>query len=136
MALLCVPLALGLNIVAGYAGLPDLGYVAFFAIGVFITYALLVCPTRRRPSRCLPPCSQWLAYPDLGDHSGGGSGLAALFGVLLGAPTRWLRGDYLAIVTLGFGEIIRVFMNNLDHPINLTNGPSVWARLIHCRSLA
>ena len=49
--------------------------------------------------------------------------MAALFGILLGAPTLKLRGDYLAIVTLGFGEIIRVFLNNLDHPINLTNGP-------------
>jgi len=51
------------------------------------------------------------------------AGLAGLLGVLLGAPTLRLRGDYLAIVTLGFGEIIRVFMNNLDHPINITNGP-------------
>jgi len=51
------------------------------------------------------------------------AGLAAFFGVLLGAPTLRLRGDYLAIVTLGFGEIIRVFMNNLDHPVNITNGP-------------
>jgi branched-chain amino acid transport system permease protein len=52
-----------------------------------------------------------------------GAGLAGLFGVLLGAPTLKLRGDYLAIVTLGFGEIIRVFMNNLDNPVNITNGP-------------
>jgi branched-chain amino acid transport system permease protein len=51
------------------------------------------------------------------------AGVAGLFGILLGAPTLRLRGDYLAIVTLGFGEIIRVFMNNLDHPINITNGP-------------
>ncbi len=49
--------------------------------------------------------------------------VAAFFGVLLGAPTLKLRGDYLAIVTLGFGEIIRVFLNNLDHPVNITNGP-------------
>ena len=49
--------------------------------------------------------------------------LAAFFGALLGAPTLKLRGDYLAIVTLGFGEIIRVFLNNLDQPVNLTNGP-------------
>jgi branched-chain amino acid transport system permease protein len=49
--------------------------------------------------------------------------LAGIFGILLGAPTLKLRGDYLAIVTLGFGEIIRVFMNNLDHPVNITNGP-------------
>ncbi|MFZ4284761.1 branched-chain amino acid ABC transporter permease, partial [Variovorax sp. HJSM1_2] len=52
-----------------------------------------------------------------------GAGLAGLFGILLGAPTLKLRGDYLAIVTLGFGEIIRVFLNNLDHPFNITNGP-------------
>jgi branched-chain amino acid transport system permease protein len=51
------------------------------------------------------------------------AGLAGLFGVLLGAPTLKLRGDYLAIVTLGFGEIIRVFLNNLDNPVNITNGP-------------
>ncbi|MGU7837809.1 ABC transporter permease subunit, partial [Escherichia coli] len=49
--------------------------------------------------------------------------LAALFGALLGAPTLKLRGDYLAIVTLGFGEIIRIFMNNLNAPVNITNGP-------------
>src|SRR5438105_7808571 len=49
--------------------------------------------------------------------------LAGMFGVLLGAPTLKLRGDYLAIVTLGFGEIIRVFLNNLDQPVNVTNGP-------------
>ncbi|HUU72741.1 MAG TPA: ABC transporter ATP-binding protein, partial [Burkholderiales bacterium] len=52
-----------------------------------------------------------------------GAGVAALFGVMLGAPTLRLRGDYLAIVTLGFGEIIRIFLNNLDHPVNITNGP-------------
>jgi branched-chain amino acid transport system permease protein len=52
-----------------------------------------------------------------------GAALAGFFGILLGAPTLKLRGDYLAIVTLGFGEIIRVFLNNLDHPVNLTNGP-------------
>jgi hypothetical protein len=51
------------------------------------------------------------------------AGLAAIAGVLLGAPVLKLRGDYLAIVTLGFGEIIRVFMNNLEHPVNITNGP-------------
>jgi branched-chain amino acid transport system permease protein len=51
------------------------------------------------------------------------AGIAGAFGVLLGAPTLRLRGDYLAIVTLGFGEIIRVFLNNLDNPVNITNGP-------------
>ena len=52
-----------------------------------------------------------------------GAGLACIFGVLLGAPTLKLRGDYLAIVTLGFGEIIRIFLNNLNAPVNITNGP-------------
>jgi branched-chain amino acid transport system permease protein len=108
-ALLYVMLALGLNIVVGYAGLLDLGYVAFYALGAYV-YA-------------------WLASPHFGLHLPFwvilpmGAGLAALFGVLLGAPTLRLRGDYLAIVTLGFGEIIRIFLNNLDKPVNVTNGP-------------
>ena len=62
-------------------------------------------------------CRSWIVIP-LGARVAGG-----LFGILLGAPTLKLRGDYLAIVTLGFGEIIRVFMNNLDAPVNITNGP-------------
>jgi branched-chain amino acid transport system permease protein len=57
-----------------------------------------------------------------------GAAIAGFFGILLGAPTLKLRGDYLAIVTLGFGEIIRVFLNNLDHPVNITNGPRAWRR--------
>src|SRR5436189_1944836 len=52
-----------------------------------------------------------------------GAGIACLFGALLGAPTLKLRGDYLAIATLGFGEIVRIFLNNLSQPVNLTNGP-------------
>ncbi|HRH80656.1 MAG TPA: ABC transporter ATP-binding protein [Thiobacillaceae bacterium] len=108
-ALLYVMLALGLNIVVGYAGLLDLGYVAFYALGAYL-YA-------------------WLASPHFGVHLPFwavlplGAALAGLFGVLLGAPTLRLRGDYLAIVTLGFGEIIRIFMNNLNAPVNITNGP-------------
>ncbi|GAB4397349.1 MAG: branched-chain amino acid ABC transporter permease [Rhodoferax sp.] len=122
MALLYVLLAVGLNIVVGYAGLLDLGYVAFFAIGAYM-YGLLASPhlTENFPAiAALFPDGLhmpiWIVIPV-------GAGLAALFGVLLGAPTLRLRGDYLAIVTLGFGEIIRVFMNNLDHPVNITNGP-------------
>ena len=122
MALLYVLLALGLNIVVGYAGLLDLGYVAFFAIGAYM-YALLASPhlTENFPAIAAMFLDGlhmpiWVIIP-------AAAGLAALFGVLLGAPTLRLRGDYLAIVTLGFGEIIRVFMNNLDHPINITNGP-------------
>jgi branched-chain amino acid transport system permease protein len=121
-ALLYILLALGLNIVVGFAGLLDLGYIAFYAVGAYL-FALLASPhlTEHLPAVAgafpgglhLPI---WGAIPLA-------AGVAALAGVLLGAPTLKLRGDYLAIVTLGFGEIIRVFVNNLDAPINLTNGP-------------
>ena len=122
VSLLYVLLALGLNIVVGYAGLLDLGYVAFFAVGAYL-FGLLASPH-------LVDVFPWVAaaFPD-GLHMSLwlvlplAAGLAGLFGVLLGAPTLKLRGDYLAIVTLGFGEIIRVFLNNMDHPVNLTNGP-------------
>ena len=122
MALIYVMLALGLNIVVGFAGLLDLGYVAFFAVGAY-TYGLLASPqltdsfpaiAAMFPEGLHMPL--WLILPV-------GAAVAGLFGMLLGAPTLKLRGDYLAIVTLGFGEIIRVFLNNLDHPINITNGP-------------
>lgn len=121
-ALLYVLLALGLNIVVGYAGLLDLGFVAFFAIGAYM-YGLMASPhlsdTFAWFAQMFPNglhTSVWLIIPMA-------AGLAGIFGILLGAPTLKLRGDYLAIVTLGFGEIIRVFLNNLDHPVNLTNGP-------------
>jgi len=122
LALLYVMLALGLNIVVGYAGLLDLGYVAFYAVGAYM-YALLASPqlTENFPAIAA-------AFPN-GLHTPFllvvplGAGLAAIAGVLLGIPVLKLRGDYLAIVTLGFGEIIRVFMNNLEQPINITNGP-------------
>jgi branched-chain amino acid transport system permease protein len=109
VALLFILLALGLNIVVGYAGLLDLGYVAFFAVGAY-SYALLASPhfDVHWPFLVLLPL---------------GAAVAAVFGVLLGAPTLRLRGDYLAIVTLGFGEIIRIFLNNLNRPVNITNGP-------------
>jgi branched-chain amino acid transport system permease protein len=121
-ALLYVMLALGLNIVVGYAGLLDLGYVAFYAVGAYM-YALLASPH-------LAENFEWIqqTFPD-GLHNSIwmivplGAAIAATFGVLLGAPTLRLRGDYLAIVTLGFGEIVRIFMNNLNSPLNLTNGP-------------
>jgi branched-chain amino acid transport system permease protein len=122
MSLIYVLLALGLNIVVGYAGLLDLGYVAFFAVGAYL-FGLLASPhlldTFPWIAATFPNglhLSLWLVLPLA-------AGLAGLLGVLLGAPTLKLRGDYLAIVTLGFGEIIRVFLNNLDHPVNLTNGP-------------
>ena len=122
MALLFVLLSLGLNIVVGYAGLLDLGYVAFFAIGAYM-FGLLSSPHLTQafpfiaamfPNGLHTPL--WLVIPLA-------AALAGMFGILLGAPTLRLRGDYLAIVTLGFGEIIRVFLNNLDHPVNITNGP-------------
>jgi len=99
-------LALGLNIVVGFAGLLDLGYAAFFAIGSY-SYAML-------------------ASPQFGIHIPFwvmlfvAAGFAAIFGILLGAPTLRLRGDYLAIVTLGFGEIVPQLFLNLSR---WTNGP-------------
>ena len=108
-AILYVFLALGLNIVVGFAGLLDLGYIAFYAVGAY-TWALLASP---HFGLHLP---FWVILPI-------GAGLACIAGVLLGSPTLKLRGDYLAIVTLGFGEIVRIFMNNLNAPINITNGP-------------
>ena len=109
VALLFIMLALGLNIVVGFAGLLDLGYIAFFAVGAY-SYALLASPQFdvHWPFMVLLPLC---------------AAVAAVFGILLGAPTLRLRGDYLAIVTLGFGEIIRVFLNNLNRPFNITNGP-------------
>jgi branched-chain amino acid transport system permease protein len=121
-ALLYIMLALGLNIVVGFAGLLDMGYIAFYAVGAY-TMALLGSP---HLSSHFEWIAQWFPH---GLHTpiwgaiAVALGLAALFGVLLGAPTLRLRGDYLAIVTLGFGEIIRIFMNNLDRPVNITNGP-------------
>jgi branched-chain amino acid transport system permease protein len=138
LALLYVMLALGLNIVVGFAGLLDLGYIAFYALGAYMTgllaspqfavvlesvinqypafgngMAALLGPEVVKSGIHLPV---WLIVPM-------GAALAGLFGALLGAPTLKLRGDYLAIVTLGFGEIIRIFMNNLNAPVNITNGP-------------
>ncbi|MDQ6630021.1 MAG: ABC transporter ATP-binding protein [Pseudomonadota bacterium] len=122
IALLYVLLALGLNIVVGYAGLLDLGYVAFYAVGAYML-GLLASPQLTETFASLGQAfpkglhAPWWAVIPLGAL------VAGTAGVLLGAPTLKLRGDYLAIVTLGFGEIVRVFMNNLDAPINITNGP-------------
>ncbi|MYM30512.1 amino acid/amide ABC transporter membrane protein 2, HAAT family [Duganella sacchari] len=138
MALLYIMLALGLNIVVGFAGLLDLGYIAFYAVGAYLAGLL------SSPQFATLLESVINQYPVLGDsliallgpeiQQNGihlsvwlivplAAALAAFFGALLGAPTLKLRGDYLAIVTLGFGEIIRIFMNNLNEPINFTNGP-------------
>jgi branched-chain amino acid transport system permease protein len=104
-----VLLGLGLNIVVGLAGLLDLGYVAFFAIGAY-TMALLTAPA---PHHLM--WSFWLVIPIA-------IVLAALTGLLLGAPVLRMRGDYLAIVTLGFGEIIRI-LSKSDALTPFTGGP-------------
>ena len=102
-ALVYVMLGLGLNIVVGLAGLLDLGYVAFYAVGAY-TYALLNLHFG---------ISFWLALPI-------SALLGTMFGTILGYPVLRLKGDYLAIVTLGFGEIIRIILENWDE---LGNGP-------------
>ncbi len=116
-----VALALGLNIVVGLAGLLDLGYVAFYAVGAY-TWAIFGSPHAGEfisdSVARFPLGGSWFfVFLLLGVTTG------AITGVLLGLPVLRLRGDYLAIVTLGFGEVIRVLANNLDKPINLTNGP-------------
>jgi len=103
-------LALGLNIVVGFAGLLDIGYVAFFGIGSY-AYAFLASPHFGLHLPFL------LALPIVVLAT-------ALFGILIGAPTLRLGGDYLAIVTLGFGEITYLLLLNLDRPVNITNGAS------------
>jgi len=114
-ALIYVVLGLGLNIVVGFAGLLDLGYVAFYAVGAY-SYALLNFHFG---------LNFWIALPI-------GAGFGALFGILLGFPVLRLRGDYLAIVTLGFGEIIRLILENWNAfsfgPSGIANipRPSIW----------
>jgi len=138
LALLYIMLALGLNIVVGFAGLLDLGYIAFYALGAYMT-GLLASPQFATLLESLinlhPETGEALASLFGEEIRTNGihlsvwfivplaAALAGVFGALLGAPTLKLRGDYLAIVTLGFGEIIRIFMNNLNDPINVTNGP-------------
>ncbi|HDI60191.1 MAG TPA: branched-chain amino acid ABC transporter permease [Desulfobacteraceae bacterium] len=109
-AFMYIMLGLGLNIVVGVAGLLDLGYVAFYAVGAY-TYALLNYHFGLNFWVCLPI----------------GAALGALFGILLGFPVLRLRGDYLAIVTLGFGEIIRLILENWNEfsfgPSGISNIP-------------
>lgn len=110
-------LALGLNVVVGFAGLLDLGYVAFFAVGAY-AWAIFSTPQISEINPAWSPVDPIMFYPFLII----GLILGLITGVLLGLPVLRLRGDYLAIVTLGFGEVIRVVANNLDRPINVTNG--------------
>lgn len=137
-ALLYIMLALGLNIVVGFAGLLDLGYIAFYAVGAYLaalfgsqqfavvlesfvnTYPVvgnfLITVFGPEITQNGIHLSVWFIVPMA-------AAVAGLAGAVLGAPTLKLRGDYLAIVTLGFGEIVRIFMNNMNAPINFTNGP-------------
>jgi branched-chain amino acid transport system permease protein len=119
-------LALGLNIVIGMAGLLDLGYVAFYAVGAYswAFFGSKQMALLHSVPGAAPVGSEFFVDPRLfWLFIFLGVGLAAGTGILLGLPVLRLRGDYLAIVTLGFGEVIRVLALNLDKPINLTNGP-------------
>ncbi len=113
--LIFVLLAMGLNIVVGYAGLLDLGYVAFFVIGAY-TNAFLTSPSSVLVQKGWVPDVLTSFWPAMAVSWVS----AAVFGVMLGAPTLRLRGDYLAIVTLGFGEIVPDFFTNAE---DVTNGP-------------
>jgi branched-chain amino acid transport system permease protein len=124
--------ALGLNVVVGFAGLLDLGYVAFWAIGSYTAGLLTGAGTFSKGLNASPPTvtfldkPQWQAWMWLIILA---ALLVAVFaGVLLGSPTLRLRGDYLAIVTLGFGEIVRISANNLD---SITVGPRGIASIPH-----
>ncbi|NJL34419.1 MAG: branched-chain amino acid ABC transporter permease [Chloroflexaceae bacterium] len=119
IGMFCV-LTLGLNVVVGFAGLLDLGYIAFYAVGAYLwaifstNQAANILPAM---AASFPLGPEWfIIFLPLALVIG------AIFGVLLGLPVLRLRGDYLAIVTLGFGEVIRVLMTNLDRPINISNG--------------
>ncbi len=114
-----VALALGLNIVVGFAGLLNLGFVAFYAIGAYL-WAIFGSAQANQflPGNYFPLAPSWFFV-----FLFFSIGVGALTGVLLGLPVLRVRGDYLAIVTLGFAEVIRALANNLDKPINLTNGP-------------
>lgn len=114
-----VILALGLNIVVGFAGLLDLGYVAFFAIGAY-TWGIVGSTQLGLIINAVfnPNLLSWLFWPMIIVSAL----VAAFWGIVLGAPTLRLRGDYLAIVTLGFGEIVPIVVRNLDQFTNGTNG--------------
>ncbi|HME61199.1 MAG TPA: branched-chain amino acid ABC transporter permease [Candidatus Binatia bacterium] len=114
-----VALALGLNIVVGFVGLLNLGFVAFYAIGAYL-WAIFGSPQANQfiTGGLFPLSPNWFFLFLLLSIVVG-----ALTGILLGLPVLRLRGDYLAIVTLGFAEVVRALVNNLDKPINLTNGP-------------
>jgi branched-chain amino acid transport system permease protein len=122
--------ALGLNVVVGFAGLLDLGYVAFWAIGAYtaaiLTGAAGYTKALKAGAADLADKPEWMAWMWLILLVA--LGVAVVAGILLGSPTLRLRGDYLAIVTLGFGEIVRITANNLD---TVTNGPQGVASIPH-----
>lgn len=114
-----VALALGLNIVVGFVGLLNLGFVAFYAIGAYL-WAIFGSPQGNAfiAGGLFPLSPNWFfVFLVLSVAVG------ACTGILLGLPVLRLRGDYLAIVTLGFAEVVRALVNNLDKPVNFTNGP-------------
>jgi branched-chain amino acid transport system permease protein len=114
-----VALALGLNIVVGFVGLLNLGFVAFYAIGAYL-WAIFGSPQANEfiAGGFFPLSANWFFLFLIFSIVAG-----ALTGTVLGLPVLRLRGDYLAIVTLGFAEVVRAVVNNLDKPINITNGP-------------
>ena len=119
-------LALGLNIVVGFSGLLNFGYMAFYAVGAYLwgffgsqqPFLLHAIPGTAPPGTTFFMAPDWFyLFIFLGII------VAAIVGLILGLPVLRVRGDYLAIITLGFGEIVRQLANNLDKPLNLTNGP-------------
>ena len=112
-------MALGLNVVVGMAGLLDFGYAAFFAIGAY-TWAIFGSGQAAEFMSGTFPLPGW---PYFYLFCALAVITAALTGTLIGLPALRLRGDYLAVVTLGLGQVVRVLANNLDQPVNLTNGP-------------
>jgi len=119
-------LALGLNIVVGFSGILNLGYVAFYAVGAYLwgffgsqqAFLLREIPGTAPMGTAFLLTPEWFyVFIFLGII------VAAIVGLILGLPVLRVRGDYLAIVTLGFGEVVRQLANNLDKPLNLTNGP-------------
>jgi branched-chain amino acid transport system permease protein len=119
-------LALGLNIVVGFSGLLNFGYMAFYAVGAYLwgffgsqqPFLLNAIPGTVPPGTAFFMAPDWFyLFIFLGII------VAAIVGLILGLPVLRVRGDYLAIITLGFGEIVRQLANNLDKPLNLTNGP-------------
>ncbi len=119
VVIICVfaAMALGLNVVVGFAGLLDLGYAAFFAVGAYLWAIFGSTQANNFTPGGFPLNGNWMfVFIPLAIF------VAAAFGALLGIPVLKVKGDYLAIITLGLGEVIRVLANNLNKPVNITNG--------------